>query len=94
MNQTGNFSTIDHVVQLTPEKDIRVWETPAKGDKKRNSTIVIASGFARRMDHFAGLVEYLSCNGFHVIRYDSVNHVGLSSGNIDEYTQRKSKRRI
>nr|AEO97344.1 LuxD [Candidatus Photodesmus katoptron] len=38
------------------------------------------------MDHSVGLSEYLSTNGFLVIRYDSLNHVGLSSGNIDKFT--------
>nr|AAM46719.1 LuxD [Aliivibrio salmonicida] len=38
------------------------------------------------MDHFAGLAEYLSSNGFHVIRYDSLHHVGLSSGDINEFS--------
>lgn len=91
MSNTNNFSTIDHVIQLHDGKEMRVWETQAKGSKTRNNTIVIASGFARRMDHFAGLVEYLSNNGFHIFRYDSLNHVGLSSGNVDEFSMTSGK---
>lgn len=78
---------IDHVIHLDNDKEIRVWETlPKDNTELRNNTILIASGFARRMDHFAGLAEYLSSNGFHVIRYDSLHHVGLSSGNINEFS--------
>lgn len=81
------FSTIDHVISLENDKTLRVWETlPKENTLKKNNTILIASGFARRMDHFAGLAEYLSSNGFHVIRYDSLHHVGLSSGNINEFS--------
>ncbi|AZL87008.1 acyl transferase [Aliivibrio salmonicida] len=81
------FSTIDHVISLENGKTLRVWETlPKENTLKKNNTILIASGFARRMDHFAGLAEYLSSNGFHVIRYDSLHHVGLSSGDINEFS--------
>nr|AEK79971.1 myristoyl-ACP-specific thioesterase [Aliivibrio logei] len=81
------FSTIDHVISLENDKTLRVWETlPKENTLKKNNTILIASGLARRMDHFAGLAEYLSSNGFHVIRYDSLHHVGLSSGNINEFS--------
>ncbi|GEK12287.1 acyl transferase [Aliivibrio fischeri] len=87
MKDESAFFTIDHIIELENGQSIRVWETPPKNSAhKKNSTIVIASGFARRMDHFAGLAEYLSSNGFHVIRYDSLHHVGLSSGQIDEFS--------
>lgn len=87
MENSEDFSSIDHVIQLDNGKKIRVWETnPKENTSKRNNTVLIASGFARRMDHFAGLAEYLSSNGFHVIRYDSLHHIGLSTGNIDEFT--------
>ncbi len=87
MENTDTFSTIDHVITLVNGQTIRVWETlPKENTERRNNTILIASGFARRMDHFAGLAEYLSSNGFHVIRYDSLHHVGLSSGEINEFS--------
>lgn len=87
MENTDTFSTIDHVITLVNGQTIRVWETlPKENTKIKNNTILIASGFARRMDHFAGLAEYLSSNGFHVIRYDSLHHVGLSSGEINEFS--------
>jgi acyl transferase len=87
MECSNSCLTIDHVIQLDDDKEIRVWETlPKDNTAVRNNTILIASGFARRMDHFAGLAEYLSSNGFHVIRYDSLHHVGLSSGDINEFT--------
>jgi acyl transferase len=47
--------------------------------------VVIGSGFARRMHSFAPLAMYLARNGLRVVRYDSVNHVGLSDGEIDAY---------
>ncbi|EOV0143717.1 acyl transferase [Vibrio vulnificus] len=84
--------TIAHVLRVNNGQEIHVWETPpSENVSSKNNTILIASGFARRMDHFAGLAEYLSENGFHVFRYDSLHHVGLSSGSIDEFTMTTGK---
>lgn len=95
MKSENNSVPIDHVIKIDNDQYIRVWETiPKNQDDKRNNTIVIASGFARRMDHFAGLAEYLSTNGFHVIRYDSLNHVGLSSGEIDQFSMSVGKKSL
>ncbi|NKC13057.1 MAG: acyl transferase [Gammaproteobacteria bacterium] len=95
METTSRWQTIDHVLDFGPEQTIRIWETPPKADTpNRYTTILVAAGFARRMDHFTGLVEYLSENGFRVIRYDSLNHVGLSTGNIDEFTMTAGKRSL
>ncbi|WP_413517086.1 activated long-chain acyl hydrolase LuxD [Photobacterium phosphoreum] len=95
MKSENNSVPIDHVIKVNNDQYIRVWETiPKNQDDKRNNTIVIASGFARRMDHFAGLAEYLSTNGFHVIRYDSLNHVGLSSGEIDQFSMSVGKKSL
>ncbi len=93
MTNEDTFSTVDHVIKLEKGKTIRVWETfPKDNSLVKNNTILIASGFARRMDHFAGLAQYLSSNGFHVIRYDSLHHVGLSSGNINEFSMTIGKK--
>ncbi|PSU55857.1 activated long-chain acyl hydrolase LuxD [Photobacterium phosphoreum] len=95
MKSENNSVPIDHVIKVDNDQYIRVWETiPKNQGDKRNNTIVIASGFARRMDHFAGLAEYLSTNGFHVIRYDSLNHVGLSSGEIDQFSMSVGKKSL
>ncbi|WP_413525152.1 activated long-chain acyl hydrolase LuxD [Photobacterium phosphoreum] len=95
MKSENNSVPIDHIIKVNNDQYIRVWETiPKNQDDKRNNTIVIASGFARRMDHFAGLAEYLSTNGFHVIRYDSLNHVGLSSGEIDQFSMSVGKKSL
>ncbi|PSU72401.1 acyl transferase [Photobacterium phosphoreum] len=95
MKSENNSVPIDHVIKIDNDQYIRVWETiPKNQGDKRNNTIVIASGFARRMDHFAGLAEYLSTNGFHVIRYDSLNHVGLSSGEIDQFSMSVGKKSL
>lgn len=95
MKSENNSVPIDHVIKVNNDQYIRVWETiPKNQGDKRNNTIVIASGFARRMDHFAGLAEYLSTNGFHVIRYDSLNHVGLSSGEIDQFSMSVGKKSL
>ncbi|EEX94118.1 acyl transferase [Vibrio orientalis CIP 102891 = ATCC 33934] len=89
---SNRCKTIAHVLRVNNGQEIHVWETPPKENApSKHSTILIASGFARRMDHFAGLAEYLSENGFHVFRYDSLHHVGLSSGSIDEFTMTTGK---
>ncbi|WP_318486229.1 fatty acid reductase transferase subunit LuxD [Photobacterium leiognathi] len=95
MKNTQTSVPIDHVINLDDSRHIRVWETlPKNQENKRNNTIVIAAGFARRMDHFAGLAEYLANNGFHVIRYDSLNHVGLSSGEINQFSMSIGKQSL
>ncbi|KOY60782.1 acyl transferase [Photorhabdus heterorhabditis] len=95
MENKSRYKTIDHIIGVEENKEIHVWETlPKENSPKRKNTLIIASGFARRMDHFAGLAEYLSQNGFHVIRYDSLHHVGLSSGTIDEFTMSIGKQSL
>ncbi|WP_150137296.1 fatty acid reductase transferase subunit LuxD [Candidatus Enterovibrio altilux] len=95
MENLENTTMINHVIDLGSNKSIRIWETlPKINTKKRKNTIIIVSSFTKKMDHFSGLAEYLSNNGFHIIRYDSLHHVGLSSGNINEFTMTAGKNNL
>jgi acyl transferase len=48
--------------------------------------MIIGAGFARRMHHFAAIASYAAHNGIFVSRYDPINHVGLSEGEMWDFT--------
>jgi acyl transferase len=70
---------------LPDGRRLSTWSAIPRSNLVAVTPVVIGSGFARRMHSFAPLALYLAYNGLHVIRYDSVNHVGLSDGEIDAY---------
>ncbi|MHB8269521.1 alpha/beta hydrolase family protein [Bradyrhizobium sp.] len=73
-------------VLLTRERRrLVVWET-SQGTRHSAPVLVLASGFCRRMHAQAGLALYLAANGFRVIRYDPVDHIGLSDGDVIDFT--------
>jgi acyl transferase len=70
------------------DAEIELWrQSPLKvsgiGDMM---PVVVAGGFGKRMNHGAGLALYLAGNGFDVYRYDTLDHVGLSSGCMLDFT--------
>lgn len=67
-------------------RKVAVWTLCSNHHDKQSIPIVIGSGFARRMHHFTSLATYAVHNGFFVSRYDPVNHVGLSEGDIWDFT--------
>jgi alpha-beta hydrolase superfamily lysophospholipase len=66
-------------------RGIVVWRTgpecPAPG-----RVALVAPGFARRMRHLAAAARYLVDNGFVVYRCDYLDHIGLSDGEIRDFT--------
>jgi acyl transferase len=62
-----------------------VWETWREA-RPSSPIVVLAPGFGRRMHAQAGLALYLAANGFRVIRYDPVDHPGLSDGDVLNFT--------
>ena len=72
---------------MEDDQFLTVWKTPRnESAPERDSVILLAPGFGSRMDRQAGLALYLAHNGFDVYRYDPLNHVGLSSGEIEQHT--------
>lgn len=64
---------------------VAVWRT-SDGEVPGRPVVVLAAGFARRMRHVGAVALYLARNGAVVYRYDPLDHVGLSDGEIRDYT--------
>ncbi|PWT93627.1 MAG: hypothetical protein C5B54_01565 [Acidobacteria bacterium] len=47
---------------------------------------ILVPGFGRRMHQHSALCRYLAANGIGVVRFDSLDHIGLSDGEISDYT--------
>lgn len=75
-----------HETHTGDGRRVAVWTLSSDQHNKHSLPIVIGSGFARRMHHFTSLATYGVHNGFFVSRYDPVNHVGLSDGDIWDFT--------
>lgn len=81
---TPSVSRAAHTTEVDGRKLVLWSLTPSQGIGA--VPLVIGSGFARRMDHFGPLALYLANAGFSVFRYDSLDHVGLSDGQMESYT--------
>ena len=75
-------------------KRMTLWTLEPDGGAQYELPIVVGSGFARRMDHLSAVAQYCAFNGFHVTRYDPVNHVGLSEGEMLDFTMSDSLRSL
>lgn len=72
-------------VKLADGRKIVVWRNaPVKPTAGR--VAIVASGFLRRMRHSAMITRYLVENGFVVYRADYIDHVGLSDGEVLDFT--------
>lgn len=72
-----------------PSKDgrqIAVWKSAPKNAGPSSPAVLIGSGFARSMDHMATMAAYLASQGVCAYRYDALDHVGLSSGSMIDFT--------
>jgi len=66
------------------ERRVAVWRN---GTCEAEAPVVlVAPGFARRMRHMAPVALYLASAGFKVYRCDYLDHVGLSDGEIYDFT--------
>ncbi|MCU0681205.1 MAG: hypothetical protein MUF34_02910 [Polyangiaceae bacterium] len=71
-----------HETHLADGRRVAMWTLAPTGRPAHSLPIVVGAGFARRMHHFSGIAMYAAHNGFFVSRYDPVNHVGLSDGEM------------
>jgi hypothetical protein len=62
----------------------RSHEAPAGGGPGR--VVVVAPGMGRRMYHAGVIAQYLAANGAVVYRYDALDHVGQSDGDMEGFT--------
>ncbi len=79
-----------HETRLADGRRIAIWTITPTDGPCHPLPLVVGAGFARRMHHFAAVALYGAYNGFQVIRYDPVNHVGLSEGEMWDFTLSES----
>ncbi|HET9963395.1 MAG TPA: alpha/beta fold hydrolase, partial [Nitrospiraceae bacterium] len=48
--------------------------------------VVLAPGYGETKREYVSMAYHLATNGFHVVRYDNVNHVGESDGIVTAFT--------
>ena len=57
-----------------------------RGDLAADAPIVVlAPGYGESKRDYVPLAYYLAGNGFHVVRYDNINHVGESDGLVTQF---------
>ncbi|MEZ4360047.1 MAG: hypothetical protein R3B48_07700 [Kofleriaceae bacterium] len=74
-----------HEVRVAEGQRMVMWTTRPE-QVTQPLPMVIGAGFARRMHHFSSIASYAAHNGIFVARYDPINHVGLSDGQMWDFT--------
>jgi len=67
-------------------RKIQCWLNRPPAPVVPSATAILTPGFARRMHQHSALAQYLVANGVGVVRFDSLDHLGLSDGDIADYT--------
>lgn len=65
-------------------RHVAVWRSGSQDPEA--PIVLLAPGFARRMRHMAPVALCLGANGFRVYRCDYLDHIGLSDGDIYDFT--------
>lgn len=73
-------------IEMPDGRGLVTWRNEPEGGDRERRVAVVAPGFARRMRHVAGLARALVDNGVTVYRCDYIDHVGLSDGQIWDFT--------
>jgi acyl transferase len=73
-------------VTLDDGRKVAFWTNRAEPQCDAKVAVVVCSAFGRRMHQHSILASYLQANGVSVVRYDALNHVGMSSGDPLDYT--------
>ncbi|HET9627216.1 MAG TPA: hypothetical protein VFP84_37910 [Kofleriaceae bacterium] len=79
-----------HETHLADGRRIAIWTTAPREGPVHPMPLVVGAGFARRMHHFSPVAMWGAHNGFFVVRYDPVNHVGISDGEMWNFTLSES----
>jgi hypothetical protein len=75
-----------HRVELAAGRHVGMWSLRPASGPSFATPLVVASGFGRRMHHAGPIALYAAHNGFVAHRYDPVNHVGMSHGEMADFT--------
>jgi acyl transferase len=65
---------------------VAIWRTGPEAPAPDAPIVVLSAGFARRMRDLGSIALCLVRNGAIVYRFDSVDHIGLSDGDILDFT--------
>lgn len=77
---------ISERIRADDGRSVELWINEPAPDLINRGAVVIASAFGRRMHHYSTLAAHLVANGIISVRYDPLDHVGLSDGEIYNYT--------
>ena len=67
------------------ERIVLCHDRPSIDAGEDSPIIILAPGYGESKRDYVPLAYYLAGNGFHVVRYDNVNHVGESSGDVTQF---------
>lgn len=62
------------------------WRSHEPDGRQRGPVVVIAPGMGRRMRHAGVIAQYLTANGAIAYRYDGLDHIGQSDGDIANFS--------
>jgi hypothetical protein len=65
---------------------VAVWRSAPLEPAAHAPVVTISPGFARRMRHVGAVAQCLVANGAVTYRFDSVDHLGLSDGDISAFS--------
>lgn len=73
-------------VRTASGQQVAVWRSAPEEMTDQTPVVVLSAGFARRMRDVSGMALCLARNHALVYRFDSVNHLGLSDGEIEDFS--------
>lgn len=69
-------------------RHVAIWRSRPDVSVPAGQVVVIGTGMGGRMRNTGVIAQYLAANGATVYRYDVLDHVGQSDGDIDRFTVR------
>lgn len=82
----GVAEVSSRTLSMSDGRRIVAWRNGPDVPASPGMVALVAPGFARRMRHMAPAARYLVDNGFVVYRCDYVDHIGLSEGEIGNFS--------
>ncbi len=71
---------------LNNERGLRIVGLLSAPTAEPRGTVVIAPGYENRIHHYSVLSRYLVRHGYTTVRFDLTDHVGMSEGDIFDYS--------
>ncbi len=77
--------TMTYDVATRSGRTVAVWRSTAEDETRDGPVVVVAPGFGQRMRSAGAMALMMVANGATVYRFDSLDHVGISDGDIHEF---------